>query len=424
VIRSVTALLAVALHATVAPATGQDTTSSDPALRIVVADHDSADVPDSILNEYRKLLDEAVLYCPQYSRSQMADTLIAIREKFDERLRRRKFVQEIRKRLEVSETMSTYDHARLFNFWLSGGPEGPRLPPAIGEWCADVIEMSTTGRTPYSLVRGQGIIDKIFWLYERTPSWVSWLIAAGLALFAVVMFFFIGSLPTVAASGLKYGLRLLGFGLAKDTPRPDGAEPQQHATSPGASRPRLEGLPLYYDLLGLEPDASPDEVSHAYRELHREGDPEHLRKGSEHRRDAEMRLQSIEVAFGKIRETWPESTRAEFAKAIEQDADQTGPRASVRGFRFSDRQEVRKLRIGLVVLGVAVALALLASLQNPLLFVAASGAVSFYTPWIVLGKRKATLTGGPKIALTVLLGLAMFFWLVVIGVVIPAFSTS
>ena len=98
----------------------------------------------------------------------------------------------------------------------------------------DVIEMSTTGRTPYSLVQGQGIIDKIFWLYERTPSWVSWLIAAGLALFAIVMFFFIGGLPAVAASGLKYGLRLLGFGLAKDTPRPDGAEPQQHATSPGA----------------------------------------------------------------------------------------------------------------------------------------------------------------------------------------------
>jgi len=82
------------------------------------------------------------------------------------------------------------------------------------------------------------------------------------------------------------------------------------------------------------------------------------------------------------------------------------------------------MRIALVVLGVAVALALLASLPNPLLFVAASGAVSLYTPWIVLGKRKPTLTGGPKIALTVLLGLAMFFWLVVIGVVIPAFSTS
>jgi len=270
--------------------------------------------------------------------------------------------------------------------------------------------MSTTGSTAYSLVRGQGIIDKVFGLYERTPSWVSWLIAAGLALLAIVVFFFAVAVPAVAARGIRYSLRLLAFGLEKDAQRPDGAEPQERA-SLGAKSSRLEGLPLYYDLLGLEPDASPHAVSHAYRELHREGDPEHLPEGSEQRPEAEIRLQSIKIAYRKIRETWPESVQAELAEAVKQDDDLRRPRASRQAFRLANRQFVGKLRIPLVVFGVGAALAVLADRGSPL-FLVASGVVSFYTPWIALKKRNPTLTGGAKIALTVLLGVPMFVFLV------------
>ncbi len=190
-------------------------------------------------------------------------------------------------------------------------------------------------------------------------------------------------------------------------------------TEGGCAGSPLKGLPLYYDLLGLEPGASPDEVSRAYGELLRECDPEHLPEGSEQRPEAEIRLQSIKIAYRKIREKWPESVQAELAEAVKQDDDLRRPRASRQAFRRANRQFVRKLRIALVVFGVGVALAVLVDRGSPL-FLVASGVVSFYTPWIALKKRNPTLTGGAKFALTVLLGVPMFAFLVLFGLVIVA----
>jgi curved DNA-binding protein CbpA len=59
-------------------------------------------------------------------------------------------------------------------------------------------------------------------------------------------------------------------------------------------------LAHYYHFLGLEPDASPDEVTRAYRQKVAECEPFQFPKGSEERQEAEWMIESINVAFQKI----------------------------------------------------------------------------------------------------------------------------
>jgi curved DNA-binding protein CbpA len=61
-----------------------------------------------------------------------------------------------------------------------------------------------------------------------------------------------------------------------------------------------EGLLSYYHFLGLEPDASPDEVTRAYQAKLAECDPYQYPKDSEERQEAEWMIESINVAFHKI----------------------------------------------------------------------------------------------------------------------------
>ncbi|MEE9577843.1 MAG: J domain-containing protein, partial [Gemmatimonadota bacterium] len=73
--------------------------------------------------------------------------------------------------------------------------------------------------------------------------------------------------------------------------------------------PSLDRSALYYQILGLEPGASPGEVSRAYGERLKQWNPEGLPESSELRQEAEKKLQSVQVAFRRIRATWPESVQ-------------------------------------------------------------------------------------------------------------------
>jgi hypothetical protein len=80
----------------------------------------------------------------------------------------------------------------------------------------------------------------------------------------------------------------------------------------------LDRSALYYQILGLEPGASPGEVSRAYGERLKQWNPEGLPESSELRQEAEKKLQSVQVAFRRIRATWPESVQ-QIVEAFEQD---------------------------------------------------------------------------------------------------------
>ncbi len=82
--------------------------------------------------------------------------------------------------------------------------------------------------------------------------------------------------------------------------------------------PSLDRSALYYQILGLEPGASPGEVSRAYGERLKQWNPEGLPESSEPRQEAEEKLQSVQVAFRRIRATWPESVQ-QIVEAFEQD---------------------------------------------------------------------------------------------------------
>ena len=82
--------------------------------------------------------------------------------------------------------------------------------------------------------------------------------------------------------------------------------------------PPLEREALYYRILGLEPGASPGDVSRAYGERLKHWNPQGLPEGSELRQEAEEKLQSVKVAFRRIRATWPESVQ-QIVEAFEQD---------------------------------------------------------------------------------------------------------
>ncbi len=61
-----------------------------------------------------------------------------------------------------------------------------------------------------------------------------------------------------------------------------------------------EGLVSYFRFLGLEPDASRDEVTRAYQQKLAECDPYQFPKGSDERQEAEWMVESINAAFQKI----------------------------------------------------------------------------------------------------------------------------
>ena len=114
----------------------------------------------------------------------------------------------------------------------------------------------------------------------------------------------------------------------------------------------LERAVPYYHILGLEPGASPGEVSRAYGERLKQWNPESLPESSELRQEAEKKLQSVQVAFRRIRATWSESVQ-QIVEAFEQDDESsaepgvllpTGKRLRLPTlFDFTDKQPwVRK----------------------------------------------------------------------------------
>lgn len=140
--------------------------------------------------------------------------------------------------------------------------------------------------------------------------------------------------------------------------------------------PSLDRSALYYDILGLEPGASPGEVSRAYGERLKQWNPEGLPEGSELRQKAEEKLQSVQVAFRRIRATWPESVQ-QIVEAFEQDDElstepgvllPTGKRLRLPAlFDSTDKQPwVRKaVSVWTFLCGAALAFLGLAFLTNP-----------------------------------------------------------
>lgn len=61
-----------------------------------------------------------------------------------------------------------------------------------------------------------------------------------------------------------------------------------------------ERLLSYYHFLGLEPNATPDEVTRAYQRKLAECDPYQFPRDSEERLEAEWMIESINVAFHKL----------------------------------------------------------------------------------------------------------------------------
>lgn len=93
---------------------------------------------------------------------------------------------------------------------------------------------------------------------------------------------------------------------------------QPRVTDEQGADPSLDRSALYYQILGLEPGASPGEVSRAYGERLKQWNPEGLPESSELRQEAEEKLQSVQVAFRRIRATWPESVQ-QIVEAFERD---------------------------------------------------------------------------------------------------------
>ena len=140
--------------------------------------------------------------------------------------------------------------------------------------------------------------------------------------------------------------------------------------------PPLEREALYYRILGLEPGASPGDVSRAYGERLKQWNPQGLPEGSELRQEAEEKLQSVKVAFRRIRATWPESVQ-QIVKAFEQDDESstepglllpTGKRLRLPTlFDFTDKQPWVRKAVSVWTFLCAAALAFLGMgfLTNP-----------------------------------------------------------
>lgn len=143
----------------------------------------------------------------------------------------------------------------------------------------------------------------------------------------------------------------------------------------GADSPP-DDLALQYRVLGLEPGASPGEVSRAYAALLKERNPEGLPEGSELRREAEERLQSCRVAFQRIRATWPEDVQ-QIVEAFERDDNSstepglllpTGRRVRLPTlFDFTDKAPWVRQAVGVwtVLCGIALIFPGAAFLGNP-----------------------------------------------------------
>lgn len=62
----------------------------------------------------------------------------------------------------------------------------------------------------------------------------------------------------------------------------------------------MDDLSSYYEILGLEPGASPDKVRHAYRDLVQVWHPDRFEHNPRLRKKAEERIKEINEAYGRL----------------------------------------------------------------------------------------------------------------------------